>query len=753
MQRDSSQDPMTSPAAPARFIGLPGPGLRLRPYLKSSDGSGAEAHAPFVSRASGALPYRAFLVSGKVDGQLILPFVTILAAPDEYPGTKGGSAVPAAGNEQIEAVWAEAFRAWRLVGDDGVAPLDRRLLPDPDTLPRHAPVTFCTTVGDYFEPVCPECLGPLTICRDEGRLRRAGLPAWADTLHRFLHCEACFGAGGAQVFYTAAARVPDGVAPGVRVRRRGELYRDMAPRITAGTSSPTSHHPCFTCHHRDGCYPAGRPVDERVPAEDVLVPLFFYDTPFVPLAARPFTFAETAALIGGAAADDFGAAAEASAAGQEGPLHQATLAALLSEREQFLFAGDPTGLMALEVFHLKLAAFGSLVRGVRALHAEAGRPHLALSPERIVGQLAPAEGAPLPARWRLTLEVADLVTTAPLAAVERDRLADEPAVPSLPFPLPEAWLPEALQRLPVTTLFMRLSPKSVTRTDTPAGSVVTVRAELTGDGHADGDGGRHDLVRVSVESAAVEGGRLMLAGRRVESLPNGFVFEGTSGPMPEGAARAVENMKAASAEVHVHAVHDAPVDVVSLGLLLFRFLLANDRQDVAALDRAVVDKLAAALAGGATADARVPADADRQYRARLGKALAAEKIEGGPEQVLYRAADRALAPAATPPSLWQDALVLAVRMATNRPGFSFRGRLDDWDPARRSAPLDELIEEVAMLAERARGALIGSGGRNGMLQQVCDDFLADLEEARTLGAPAEEGAGDRTVVVSVRRQP
>ncbi|HEX7878895.1 MAG TPA: hypothetical protein VF720_05765, partial [Candidatus Eisenbacteria bacterium] len=667
---------MTTPAVPARYIGLPGPGLRLRPYLKASDGGAADAHSPFVSRTSGALPYRAFLVAGKVDGQLLLPFVTILAAPDEYPGTKGSSSVPGAGNEQIEAVWQEAFRAWRVVGEDGVAPLERRLLTDPDQLPRHAPVTFCTRIGDYFEPVCAECLGPLTVCRDEARLRRAGLPAWGDTLQRFLHCEACAGVGAAPVFYTAAARLPEGIAPGVRVRRRGELYRDLAPRITTGSSAPTSHHPCFTCAHRDECYPAGRRVDERVPAEDVLVPLFYYDTPFVPVAARPFTFAESAALIGGAAADDFASAPESVSMGDEGPLHQATLAGLLSEREQFLFAGDPTGLLALEVFHLKLAAFGGLVRGVRALHAEAGRPHLALSPERIVGQLAPADGAPLPARWRLTLEVADFVTTAPIVALERERLADEPRVASLPFPLPEAWLPEAMQRLPVTTLFMRMSPKSVTKTETGTGTVVTVRAELTGNAFAEGDGGRHDLVRLSVESAAVEGGRLLLAGRRVETLPSGFVFEGSSAPMPASVAAAVEGLRAASAEVNVHAVPSVPVDLVSLGILFIRFLLANDQQDVAALDRAVIERLAAAVAGDVGPEGRPPSDADRQYRARIGKALAAESIQGGPEQVLYRAADRALAPAATPPSLWQDALVLALRMATNRPGFSLRGRLD-----------------------------------------------------------------------------
>jgi len=743
---------LTVPAGEARFIGIPGPGIRLRPYRRAEEAGRADHGMPFIGNASGSLPYRSFLMGGAVGDQLLLPYVTILVLPDEYPGAKSASAAPGANNRQIEAVWQEAFRSWELTGDDGVVELERRLLPDAGRMPRHAPVTFCTKTGDYFEPVCPECFGPLVVCRDEARLRAAGLPGWAETLHRFLYCACCAGLGGTPVFYTFSLRPPDTVAPGVRIRRRSELYRDMAPRITTGTSAPASPHPCFSCVHRESCYPPGRQVVDRVPAEDLLVPLFYHDTPFIPVSARPFGFAEAAALIGGATADDFGDAMVESAAGLAGPQHWATLAGLLAEREQFLFAGDATGLLSLEVFYLKLAAFGGLVRGVRSLHANAGRPYLNLSPERISGQLSPADGAPLPARWRLTLDLADLITTAPLESIEAERLGSEPVVHSLPFPLAEAYLPEAMQRIPSSTLFMRMTPKGVTLEKTAAGTVLALRADLVSDSHADGDGGRHDLVRLSIESSAVDGGRLLLAGRRLESIPGGFSFEGKSAPLPDAVAKSLEGLRAGAAEVGIHAVFSAPVDVVSLGILLFRFLLANDQQDVAALDRSALERLAAQVAGDDRPENRAPVDADRQYRTRLARAVAGESIQAGADQVLYRAADRALAPAATPPSLWQDALVLALRMGSNRPGFSICDRLDEWDPARLSAPLDGVLEELAILAERARGALIGSGGRNGLLQQVCDDFLVDLEEARTVsGGSADEG-NDRTVVAVMRKK-
>jgi hypothetical protein len=748
MHSDPSHPSAHDPAADPARIGIAGTGLRLRPYLRPEGGS-AEGESPFVLLGDGVLPYRALLASGKLDGQPILPFVTLLLQQDTWPGFRGGTPLPGATNAQIDRVWDEAFRNWRGSDSEGLTRLEHRLLADPDTLPRHPPVTFCTRIGAYFEPVCPECFGRLDTCRDEVLLRTAGLPGYADTLQRFLHCPACTGAAGAlRVVYTASTRTVDGAAPTVRVRRRGELYRDLAVRLHAASARPVTPHPCFDCAHRESCYPLERRVEDRVPAEELLVPLAFYDTAWIPVESHPFGFRESVALLGGAAPSDLEALAVPGAG--DDPLRAATLAGLESSREQFLFAGDPTGLHALEVFYLKLAAFTSLLRGVRALHAGAGRPHLALSPDRIRGGLVAAQGTPLPSRWRLTLSLGDLVSTAPLEAAEALRGGDAPTVLSVPYPLPEAFVPDALARVASTNLFMRLLPRERRVDTTPQGAVVHVRAELLSDGYRDAEHGRLDLVRVVLEDPDAPGGRLALAGRRLDAITGGFVFEGASAPVPVASARRVEQLSgAASVEVNFLAGWSTPVDIVSLGLLLLRVLLVNDEQDPRALDREVVEKLAAAAAGGEGRLARLPGDAERQQRVRLGEALATAALKATPDQVLHRASDRALAPPATPPALWQDALLLALRMATNLPGFSVRGRLDDIDPALAAAPIDEVLEDLSILAERARGALIGSGGRNGLVQQVCDDFLADIREALELGATPQE-AGDRTVIVRAR---
>lgn len=736
-----------SPGDPAR-IGIAGSGLRLRPYLRMDSGS-REAETPFVLIGDGVLPYRALLASGKLDGQPILPFVTLLLQQDAWPGFRGGTPLPGATNGQIDRVWEDALRHWRAIEDEGLTRLDHRLLPDPDTLPRHPPVTFCTRMGQYFEPVCPECLASLTTCRDEVLLRTAGLPGYADTLQRFLHCPACTAQGGAlRVVYTASTRPVEGAAPTVRVRRRTELYRDLAVRLHGGGARPVTPHPCFDCVHRETCYPLERRVDDKVPAEDLLVPLCFYDSAWLPVESHPFGFREAVALLGGAAPSDLeGLAAPGSG---DDPFRAATLAGLESSREQFLFAGDPTGLHALEVFYLKLAAFASLLRGVRALHAGAGRAHLALSPERLRGGLVAARGTPLPSRWRLTLALGDLVSTAPLEASESLRVSGAPTVFSIPYPLAEAFVPDALARVASSNLFMRLLPRERRLESTPAGTVVHVRAELLAEGYRDAEHGRLDLVRVVLDDPDAPGGRLVLAGRRVDALTGGFVFEGASGPVAPESARRVEQLSgAASVEVNFVAGWSTPVDIVSLGLLLLRVLLVNDEQDGRVIDRAVVERLAEAAAGGEGRLARLPGDAERQQRVRLNDALSRAPLKAGPDQVLHRASDRALAPPATPTALWQDALLLALRMGTNIPGFSVRGQLDDVDPAAPAQPIDEVLEDLAILADRARGALIGSGGRNGLVQQVCDDFLADIREALDLGVAPAEG-GDRTVIVRAR---
>lgn len=729
--------------------------LRFRLYAPEGTDPGRTSAAddPFISLAGGAAPFQACLAALEAEGVVLLPWVALLLQPNEYPGVRSGATMAGATNAQMEMVWREALRAWSAGLDGGVAPLETLALTGdapPEDLPHQGPLAFCRRTGEYIEPLCPACLGPLSLCRDETLLRTCGLPSYASSLFRFLHCAPCAAAAGrSPTFYTWSARPVESLAAGVKLRRRSELYRDLATRIQVPGSSPPAQHHCFECPHRAACYPTGRNVDDPIPAEGLLFPLSYYGSFYLAVEARPFEFAETAALLGGASTEEMERAEPADLPRAGNPLRELGRRALGSDRPQFFFQGDPNGLMALEALHLKLSAFAGLARGVRDLHALAGRPHLALSPDRVRGRLSPVETLFAPARWGLSLAASDLLTTAPLVSLEAERVGDEPVVWSVPHPLPEAYVPEALARLQSESIFMRVTVRECRVEKTGEDAVARLTAELTADGYRDADHGRHDLVRLS--AAAARGAeRLVFAGRKTVALPRGFVFEGTTGPLAAAVAGKLEAAGlpgTASAEVTIVHSFSAPADVVSLGLLLFRLLLVNDGQAEVPIDGAAAGRIAASVAAP-PGDGSAPGEAGE--RARLAEALAREPFQSGPEQVLHRQADRALAPPAIPGALWQDALLLSLRMATNIPGWSVCGRLDEFDPGRPSGPMDRVLAELDALIERTRGGLVGSSGRSGLVLEVCDDFLADVAEAAARGSVTDSSPG-KTMVVKSRR--
>lgn len=752
-------------------IGIPsatGLVFRLIPREDALGSTNADGSEPFLTLASGALPYRVLLARLEHAGQVLVPVVALLVEPNEY--ASGRAALPPTGNEQVERTWREALRGYLSGVTDGVAAPEWRGYDEEAGVgrpPVQQPVAWCRKTGEYVQPVCPSCLGRLTVCRDEALLRRSGLPGWRGTLNRFLYCAACAAeAGRGLSFYTFSLRPFDPPAEGVRIRRRGELARDLAPRVLLGEVPTAVDSYCFRCEHRATCYPAGRRVDDPVPAEALLYPLIYTDSHFLPVEPLPFTFEETSALLGGATREELAARATPDAAAL--PLRQTALERLGSE-PQFFFAGDPTGLMALEALFLKLAAAASIARGVRDLHQKARRPHLALSPERFGGTLSETAGL-TPIRWGVALRLLDLVSTAPLASLEAEAIPGEPTVWSAPFPLNESMAPEEMTRNPADSFWMRLAP---TRLDlerqTDGRTVAVLAAEVLADGYRDGEHGAFDLVRLASQAASSGPERIVFAGRKVGSVPRGFLFEGRTAPLPPEALRRLESDRASgswSVEAMIVRTFGEPADILSLGLLLLRLLLVNDRQSTDVLQREAIERIVQALLVDTHPPTGDPAPVDETSRTlfrrevairrRLAEALNREGISAVPEVVLFREADRVVAGAAgnsaVPGALWEETLLLALRMASNRSGFSICARQDDYDATRPGAALTRVVDELDLLVERARGALMGASGRNRMVLEVCADFLADLHEAAAGqdGTPVEDSVGGTVVLTPGR---
>ncbi len=705
--------------------------IRLQPR------PGREADArlavdPFTRLSSDAHPLRAYL--GRLDlvGRTVVPHLTVLVEPNEYPRPRSGSARPPVGQGQLARIWEQGLRHHRALRSDAVVAIEERALPGTPDVPRHPPLFYCLRTGAYGTPRCPSCLGELHTCRDEALLRRCGLPSHEASLDRFLHCAACGEKSrGEKVFYTFSLDRLDGVAADVTVRRRSELYRDLGARIT-GTEEAIADHPCATCEHRPTCYPAGRHVDDRLPAEDLLFPLAYYDFHWLPLEPLPLDFRETVALLGGARPADVDTLA--ADLDQPTPLRQEVLRDLDRAGRQFFFAGDAAGLFHLEALYLKLIAMAGLVGGALDHLVATGHAHLALTPDRIRGQLVPG-AASMPDRWGLVLKIGDLLTAAPPLELDAGRVADEPTVVNVPYPCPEAFLPDAARQPQIETLWMRLALEDLQIDTAGARPRATMRARLTAPDlyRADAHGG-HDLVRVELAGGPAGDQRLVFAGTRQEAIPGGFTFAGATAPLDEqdlALARTADQLAAANVEVTIAHVFAAPADVLSLGLLLLRMVLSNDAQSVDHVDARQAQAMAEAAAGGARAG-------DQERRQTLAAALASGGLDADPASVLHRQDDRQAVAAAIPADLWDDVLDLALRMASSIEGYSICARQDHYDGDDPAAPLRRVLQALTDLAARARGSLVGSAGRNTAVQVVCSDFLADLKQARE---PAPEAGG------------
>lgn len=733
-----------SDAAPAVTIGNAGSGATLRPVAHSGTlDPGAD---PFISLSATATTLRTYLAEVCVGEVPSGRTVSLMMEPNHYDDARPGSPAEAGNNEQIARNWALGFAAARTAGR-GLAQLEPLGLPPvPEGgAPLHRPLAYCKKTGRFAIPLCPETLEPLETCRDEALLRRSGLPSYRDTLARFLYSPAAVRPGRPVTFYTySLARYETG--PDTIVRRRGEVYRDLLPRIRDGVAPAPHGHPCFGCPHRDECYPAGSTLDRPILAEERLHPFAYYEFFFVPRAPLLLACDEAAALLGGASIVETLSSREFRRELQKEPQGQALAEALSPPRQQFFFEGDRTGLFVLECLYLKLSAISGVLHGLIDLYRNAGRPHLGLSPARLRASYR-AVSPHLPARWCIDTQITDAVSTAPLSTLDRDRVPGEPVVWAIPQPRIEAFLPTAMLKPQIQTFSMRIEVRSLEMQSESQGSALLLDAKLSSESYLPLDQGKHDLVRV-VASAP---DRVVFGGRMQEAGPGGFRFVGRSPGLDAEHARKMQaHLDGGIVEVVIARTFGAPADLLASGRLFLRMLFWNDRQEALLLEPALLERVAERLAESSS---RGP----RELRA----ALEAEQLAFGPASVLYRAEDRnALGasnwgqgdeePAVIPDPLWSEVWLTGLRMATHVPGFSFCESLDDYTETDPGEPLVRAARELDGLVERCRGALIGSSGRNSIALDVCRDFWHDAQEAARAGAT--EDSAEKTMVVSRPRR-
>ena len=170
---------------------------------------------PFVNIGDSDHFSRVLLARLAGPGNTVQPLALKLQR-DSYPKHGPGASLPF-DNQEVEAMWErEKGHLLRLRGKACV-----RLYaagPANGVLP---PMAFDRQSRRLFRVVSPNW-APLQTCRDDAKLREAGLEPWSGSTARFLHCPTAPG-----VFYTWSKQDGQQAQGGVRVRRRHDIYRDL----------------------------------------------------------------------------------------------------------------------------------------------------------------------------------------------------------------------------------------------------------------------------------------------------------------------------------------------------------------------------------------------------------------------------------------------------------------------------------------------------------------------------------------------
>jgi len=726
---------VSSPPAEGRVDSVPlvplsGGAFSVQLVLPSGGGASGEASVdPFYALSDEDEHTRVFLGAIKGDADSVVDFCAVKLVKNSFPAAAILEAAPQT-NLSVEArLREEAVRIRELAPAARFAP--RLWKPaaaegeEPDRLP---PLFFCRSGRRLFTPPCPRCGGPLTACRDEAVLVQAKLPLWDSSLQRFLYCARCIEEDAESPFYSFEPGETGGEA---RVLSGEDLAQQLGEALAGGAEGERvlAAFPCEECVEAGTRFAHAIASGAR-PApfwEGRWWPLAFYGSPCVITGFGDVGLEEFADLLGGRPL--------APVAGEK-PLPSG-VAVLARARYPLAFQGAPAlprlffegssaGLDAVEVFALKLAAYRQIVEAVLSYYRVFGQPHLDLHPRHLLFDLArPGDGLPL--LWSFQARLHGLSSAARIESLPGAiDVVVPPRSPSVPYAPPEV-------------LEFHLTPPR------PAQVVLSDLEEVAGRGGektwrfhgklTDPYGiypspRDHDWILVSLDNDALALGVSSLPCRRdPRAKPDLQELVFISEPVPLESAGAVRLKKAIGARIpgmryKVYASYSAPSDLYSLGMILLRLLIGNDRQDARAIASAVdrvVKKLSAAgqttLAG---------------YRG--GGPGAAALLEKDPEvfrsfkksnifyQDIERRDDR---PNAIPDALWKRSILLGLRLATRVEDFSLCEHPADYDEAHPTAKLEQVVTDVALLQGELRALLFDRQASNVEIQQVLAELVVE----------------------------
>jgi hypothetical protein len=260
----------------------PGDGGRLKLSLLESQDTGAPRSYPFDILDDSAPYCRLVQAAVVTDAGTVLKKVILQLQKDHY--LPSADPLYRVTNGDVDRSWQETFVA-RLRNPEMIllssqTDRDKRLV-------QQAPLFYCREKGEFFHPVCPSCGLPLSLCTDDGYLKKSGLVPYATSLKRYLYCRACCQLGLQEIYLYERDH-----ADPLSLKDRWSLIEAFA--AVDEDLDPEDAFPCARCGERDACF------GQQHLARMRMIPFSFYPFHMLLHSAPSLRAADFLAQVAGA---------------------------------------------------------------------------------------------------------------------------------------------------------------------------------------------------------------------------------------------------------------------------------------------------------------------------------------------------------------------------------------------------------------------------------------------------------------------
>lgn len=415
------------------------------------------------------------------------------------------------------------------------------------------------------------------------------------------------------------------------------------------------------------------------------------------------------------------------------------LAEQFSNRPQFFFSSAHQPPWPLEIFWLKWRLLTSLARKLFAFHSTNRTPYLDLCPGRVNVEYPSLDDPTLPSRWSFSPFFPAEECAIPYTPQSLSPLP--PDFPSALFQPPHGYDPAfAHPWLQSFTLGQQESVTALIRSIAPSppsseGAGVTqglFTIHLFSDTFSSQPFSDKDVFFVRVPPLSGSSGSLEMWARTIDSAERGLVVQGKCQPLSTTDWELFrQNQREAFPQtlVTIYCCFHVPCDLYSLGMMIFYTLLGYHPERL----NPVTPILPSLLASIEHIVQSVnPAD-----EFEVGYALRRRLAEEGPifskDQVVSSPSSLSSGFGSIPDLLWDEALVIAFKLVSHIPGFSFCSHAGDFDLHSPANSMERVVHIMEKLGEGIRLELFGLAPRNNEILRACRVLRQELfpQEAPT----------------------